>query len=360
MFIDQVKVFVKSGDGGDGCVSFRREKFVPRGGPDGGDGGKGGDVVFEVSPQMATLIDLRYQQRYIVKRGEHGGRKKSFGKHTPDLLIPVPRGTVIRDAETSELVADLTHPGQRVIAVRGGRGGRGNTHFKSATRQAPQMAEPGQKGEERWLQLELKLLADVGLVGLPNAGKSTLISTLSSAHPKIADYPFTTLEPNLGVVTVERSRGRNTQFTVADIPGLIAGAHEGKGLGIKFLKHVERTSLLLHLVDVSEPASEDPVEDLEVIREELRLYHHGLPGKPFMVAATKIDIAGEGLRTEVLRRYCGKKEIPFFEVSSATGKGMDDLKASLVKGVEGLRKQSQVLDPTTVSGGNARENRDDT
>jgi GTP-binding protein len=348
MFIDQVKIYIKSGDGGDGCVSFRREKFVPYGGPDGGDGGRGGDVVLEVSPHMATLIDLRYQQRYVVKRGEHGGRKKSFGKHTADLIIPVPKGTVIRDAETAELVADLTHPGQRVVAVKGGRGGRGNTHFKSATRQAPQMAEPGQKGEERWLQLELKLLADVGLVGLPNAGKSTLISTLSSAHPKIADYPFTTLEPNLGVVTVERSRGKSTQFTVADIPGLISGAHEGKGLGIKFLKHIERTSLLLHLVDVSESTTGDPVEDLEVIREELRLYHHGLVEKPFLVAATKIDIAGEGLRAKALFHYCEKKKIPFFEVSSATGKGMDHMIRSLVTAVEKLRKQSQESDLSTV------------
>lgn len=351
MFIDQVKIYVKSGDGGDGCVSFRREKFVPRGGPDGGDGGRGGDVVFEVSSQLATLIDLRYQQRYVVKHGEHGGRKKSFGKHTPDLIISVPKGTVIRDAETAELVADLTHPGQRVIAVKGGRGGRGNTHFKSATRQAPQMAEPGQKGEERWLQLELKLLADVGLVGLPNAGKSTLISILSSAHPKIADYPFTTLEPNLGVVTVRQSRGRTTQFTVADIPGLISGAHEGKGLGIKFLKHIERTSLLLHLVDVSESPAGDPVDDLEVIREELRLYHHGLSEKPFMVAATKIDIAGEGLRTEALRRACGKKKIPFFEVSAATGKGMDHMVRSLAEEVERLRKQSQSQEASPVSKG---------
>ncbi|HIE65724.1 MAG: GTPase ObgE [Nitrospira sp.] len=360
MFIDQVKIHVKSGDGGDGCVSFRREKFVPHGGPDGGDGGRGGDIVLEVSPHMATLIDLRYQQRYVVKRGDHGGGKKSFGKHSPDLLIPVPKGTVIRDAETAELVADLTHPGQRVVVVRGGRGGRGNTHFKSATRQAPQMAEPGQKGEERWLQLELKLLADVGLVGLPNAGKSTLISTLSSAHPKIADYPFTTLEPNLGVVTVERSRGRNTQFTVADIPGLISGAHEGKGLGIKFLKHIERTSLLLHLVDVSEPATGDPVDDLEVVREELGLYHHGLSGKPFIVAATKIDIAGEGLRTEALRRECEKEKIPFFAVSSATGKGMDHLIASLVKKVEELRKKIQDSDSSTVSSGNFPGNQDAT
>jgi len=238
----------------------------------------------------------------------------------------------------------------------GGRGGRGNSRFKSATLRAPSIAEPGEKGKEQWLQLELKLLADVGLVGLPNAGKSTLIATISSAHPKIADYPFTTLEPNLGVVTVRRSRGRTTQFTIADIPGLIAGAHEGKGLGIKFLKHIERTSLLLHLVDISEPETGDPVDDLKVIREELSLYHHGLSKKPFMVAATKIDIEGEGLRTEALRRECGKKKIPFFEVSAATGRGTDHLVRSLSVEIEKLRKREQVPGNPPGSGGQTAGN----
>ncbi|MFQ5949282.1 MAG: GTPase ObgE [Nitrospiria bacterium] len=340
MFIDQVKIYVKAGDGGDGCVSFRREKYVPRGGPDGGDGGKGGDILFEASPHLSTLIDLRYQQHYLVRRAGRGKGQNASGKNSPDLIIPVPMGTVIRDAETDEMVTDLTAPGQRVVAARGGRGGRGNSRFKSATLQAPRIAEPGEKGKERWLQLELKLLADVGLVGLPNAGKSTLIATISSAHPKVADYPFTTLEPNLGVVTLGGPRGRIDHFTIADIPGLIEGAHEGKGLGIRFLKHIERTSLLLHLVDVSEPAAGDPVHDLGVVREELKLYRTGLFEKPFVVAATKIDIQGDGRKAEALRINCRKKRIPFLEVSAATGKGTDRLIRLLGKEVEKLRKRT--------------------
>jgi len=339
VFIDQVKIYVKAGDGGDGCVSFRREKYVPRGGPDGGDGGKGGDVYLEASPQLSTLIDLRYQQHYMVKRAENGSGQNSTGRNSPDLIIPVPVGTTVRDAQTAEPIADLTEVGQRVLIVRGGRGGRGNSHFKSPTRQAPRIAEPGQKGEERWLQLELKLLADVGLVGLPNAGKSTLISVISAARPKIADYPFTTLEPNLGVVTWGGSRNQEYHFTVADIPGLIEGAHEGKGLGIRFLKHVERTLLLLHLVDVSEMGAEDPVHDFEVVRSELASYHQSLAEKPFMVAATKIDVAGEGEKKERLRRYCKQKKIPFFEISAATGKGIKPLIRTLGNQVELLRKK---------------------
>ena len=339
MFIDQVKIYVKAGDGGDGCVSFRREKYVPRGGPDGGDGGKGGDVYLEASPQLSTLIDLRYQQHYMVKRAENGSGQNSTGKNSPDLIIPVPVGTTVRDAQTNEPIADLTEVGQRALIVRGGRGGRGNSHFKSPTRQAPRIAEPGQKGEERWLQLELKLLADVGLVGLPNAGKSTLISVVSAARPKIADYPFTTLEPNLGVVTWGGTRDQEYHFTVADIPGLIEGAHEGKGLGIQFLKHIERTLLLLHLVDVSEIGPEDPVHDFEVVRAELASYNQPLAEKPFLVAATKIDVAGEGEKKERLRRYCKQKKIPFFEISAATSKGIKPLIRTLGNQVELLRKK---------------------
>ncbi|MDC4223563.1 MAG: GTPase ObgE [Candidatus Manganitrophus sp.] len=339
MFIDQVKIYVKAGDGGDGCVSFRREKYVPRGGPDGGDGGKGGDVFLEASPELSTLIDLRYQQHYMVKRAENGSGQNSSGKNSPDLIIPVPVGTTVRDAQTDEPIADLTEVGQRALIVRGGRGGRGNSHFKSPTRQAPRIAEPGQKGEERWLQLELKLLADVGLVGLPNAGKSTLISVISAARPKIADYPFTTLEPNLGVVTWGGTRNQEYHYTVADIPGLIEGAHEGKGLGIQFLKHIERTLLLLHLVDVSEIGPEDPVHDFEVIRAELASYHQSLAEKPFIVAATKIDVAGEGAKKERLRRYCKQEKIPFFEISAATGKGIKPLIRTLGNQVELLRKK---------------------
>ncbi len=349
MFIDQVKIYVKAGDGGDGCVSFRREKYVPRGGPDGGDGGQGGDVFLEASSELSTLIDLRYQQHYMIKRAENGSGQNRSGKNSPDLIIPVPVGTTVRDAQTDEPIADLTEAGQRALIVRGGRGGRGNSHFKSPTRQAPRIAEPGQKGEERWLQLELKLLADIGLVGLPNAGKSTLISVISAARPKIADYPFTTLEPNLGVVTWGGTRDQEYHFTVADIPGLIEGAHEGKGLGIQFLKHIERTLLLLHLVDVSEMGSEDPVHDFEVVRAELSSYHQTLAEKPFMVAATKIDVAGEGEKKERLRRYCKQRKIPFFEISAATGKGIKPLIRTLGNQVELLRK-TRATPPAAADG----------
>lgn len=343
MFIDQVKIYVKAGDGGDGAVSFRREKYVPRGGPDGGDGGKGGDVVMEASSELSTLLDLRYQQHYMVKRAEHGSGQNCSGKNSPDLVIPVPVGTLVRDAATGERFADLTQVGQRVIVAKGGKGGRGNTHFKSSTRQAPRIAEPGQKGEEHWLQLELKLLADVGLVGLPNAGKSTFISVVSAARPKIADYPFTTLEPNLGVVSWGGGRGRTYHFTIADIPGLIEGAHEGKGLGIQFLKHLERTTLLLHLVDISEMGGDDPVHDFEVVRQELSSYHQGLVEKPFMVAATKIDI-GAPENIDRLRAYCKKKRIPFFEISAAAGKGVQPLIRALGKRVEENRTKSEGTD----------------
>ncbi|MBI3803750.1 MAG: GTPase ObgE [Nitrospirae bacterium] len=351
MFIDQVKIYVKAGDGGDGCVSFRREKYVPRGGPDGGDGGKGGDIILEASSNLSTLMDLRYQQHYMVKRAEHGSGQNRSGHSSPDLIIPVPVGTLVRNAETDAGIADLTEVGQRVVVARGGRGGRGNSHFKSPTRQAPRIAEPGGKGEEQWLQLELKLLADVGLVGLPNAGKSTLISVVSAARPKIANYPFTTLEPNLGVVTWGGEvRGQTPlHFTIADIPGLIEGAHEGKGLGIRFLKHIERTLLLLHLVDISETGTEDPLHDLEVVRAELAAYHPTLAEKPFMVAATKIDIAGDEARQEQLRRYCKQKKIPFFEISAATGKGIKPLVRTLGNQVELLRKTRTAVPPAAES-----------
>jgi GTP-binding protein len=255
------------------------------------------------------------------------------------MVIRVPVGTLVKNAD-GEKVADLTEAGQQVVVAKGGKGGKGNIHFKSSTRQAPRMAEPGQRGEEYWLYLELKLLADVGLVGLPNAGKSTLISTISAARPKIADYPFTTLEPNLGVVTWGGTRGKNYHFTVADVPGLIEGAHEGKGLGIQFLKHLERTTLLLHLVDVSETASEDPVHDFEVIRGELSSYNGALNEKPFMVAATKIDVEGDGRKTELLQRYCRRHKIPFFKISAATGTGIKPLILKLGNAVETARQKT--------------------
>ena len=338
MFVDQVKVYVKAGDGGDGCISFRREKCVPRGGPDGGDGGKGGDIVFEATSHQSTLIELRYQQRYTIKHARHGSGQNASGRSSPDRIIPVPVGTLIREAETEALIADLTQIGQRVIAAKGGRGGHGNSRFKSAINQAPRKAETGEEGEERYLHLELKLIADVGLVGAPNAGKSSLIAAITQAHPKVADYPFTTIEPNLGVAQWPGDRGQMKHFTLADIPGLIAGAHEGKGLGIKFLKHLERTSLLLHLVDVSEMADMDPVEDFEMIREEVTRYHHGMSEKPFFVAGTKLDIAGEGQKAEQLRSYCRERKIPFFEISSATGRGTRELIRTLGHTVEKRRQ----------------------
>ncbi|MFZ5861270.1 MAG: GTPase ObgE [Nitrospirota bacterium] len=320
MFVDYLSIHVKAGDGGNGCVSFRREAFVPRGGPNGGDGGHGGSVILRADPQLHTLLDLRYRRLYAAQRGEHGRGKDQSGKRGEDLIIRVPVGTIVRDASQGEVLADLIAADQELVVARGGRGGRGNQHFATPTRQAPTFAEPGGAGEERSLTLELKLLADVGLVGLPNAGKSTLLSTISAARPKIAAYPFTTLEPALGVVTWAEGRS----FVAADIPGLIEGAHEGKGLGIQFLRHVERTAFLLHLVDVSDAAGGRPVEDMESVRRELALTSPELAAKPFVVVATKLDAAGSGA-VDVLREYCGRRGWPYFEVSAATGQGIDAL-----------------------------------
>ena len=323
MLIDQVTIYVKSGDGGNGCISFRREAHVPHGGPDGGDGGKGGDVIIEASSHLTTLIALKYHPHYRVNHAGHGKGKGCTGRGSEDIIIPVPVGTVVKDAETDELWADFTRHGQQAIVAKGGKGGRGNIHFKTPILQAPQIADDGIQGEEKWLVIELKLLADVGLVGLPNAGKSTLISTLSASRPKIADYPFTTLEPNLGVVVWGGLRERN-QFTVADVPGLISGAHAGKGLGIQFLRHLERTSLLVHLVDISLTAG-NPVEAFEDIQKEVTLYGHGLDEKPFIVIATKIDMEGKGEKTKRLEQYCNAQKIPFYKTSAATGKGIKTL-----------------------------------
>ncbi len=320
-FIDEVKIYLKAGDGGNGCTSFRREKFVPRGGPDGGDGGRGGSIVFEASPHLNTLIDLRYQQNYLVKHAEHGQGKKMYGRNSPDLVIPVPVGTTIKDFNTGEVLADLIAPGETFVGAKGGRGGRGNAHFATPTNQAPTFTEPGFPGEEKTLLLELKLLADVGLVGFPNAGKSTLISAISSARPKIADYPFTTLTPQLGVV----AWGDRKSFVVADIPGLIEGAHQGKGLGFQFLRHVERTSILLHLVDISEMTDEDPVESFKIIRNELDLYHKELSLKPFVVGASKVDIQTSGKKLKKLQQFCKKNHYDFFAFSAAAHTGLEPL-----------------------------------
>lgn len=320
-FVDYVKIYVKAGDGGRGCVSFRREKYVPRGGPDGGDGGKGGDVIIKASSDLHTLLDYRYKKIYKAERGEHGKGSNMTGRDGEDLIIKVPVGTVIKNMETNKIIADLDEEGKSIVIAKGGRGGLGNTHFATSTNQAPRYAQPGQKGEELWIILELKLLADVGLIGLPNAGKSTLISVISSAKPKIADYPFTTLTPVLGVVKY----GDHQSFVVADIPGLIEGAHRGTGLGHQFLRHVERTSLLLHLVDVSDFIDSDPVENFEKIQKELELYNPSLIKKPLAVAGTKIDLAHKANRLNKLREYCEKKAIDFFAISAVKQEGIDKL-----------------------------------
>jgi GTPase len=333
MFVDQVRIHVKAGSGGDGVVSFRREKYVPHGGPDGGDGGDGGNVLIQASHRLTTLLDLRYQQQYQAKSGAPGEGSHRHGRTGSDVSIAVPVGTVVVDDETDEVVADLTRNGQSTVVAHGGRGGRGNSHFATPTNQVPTHAESGTRGDERWLRLELKLLADVGLVGFPNAGKSTFIAAISSARPKIADYPFTTLVPNLGVVSWADDRS----FVVADIPGLIEGAHEGKGLGTQFLRHIERTTFLLHLVDVSEWASEDPVSSLEVMRHELAAYDPALQAKPYAIVATKLDVMGGGERLRALQAYCTAHNLRFFPISAATRHGLEPLVTFVGQQVEALK-----------------------
>lgn len=321
MFVDVAKIFIKSGDGGNGAVSFRREKYVPFGGPDGGDAGKGGDVVFVVDKNMRTLLDFKYKKKHEAERGENGGRNNMFGRDGKDLIIKVPAGTVIRDAETNRVIADLTEEGQSVIAAKGGRGGRGNARFATPTRQAPDFAEPGMPGEEKWVVLELKLIADVGLIGFPNVGKSTILSMVTGAKPKIANYHFTTLTPNLGVVELP---GVNS-FIMADIPGLIEGAHEGTGLGIEFLRHIERTRLLIHVIDVSGIEGRDPIDDFKKINEELRLYSEKLASKPQIVAANKTDIPGANENFEKLKQEMDRKGIKIFKISAAANQGLREL-----------------------------------
>src|SRR3984885_1448465 len=292
MFIDEVRIRVKAGDGGNGCLAFRREKFVPRGGPSGGDGGRGGDVVFVASEHHNTLLHFRFNPEHEAERGRHGEGSQRTGREGAGKDVPVPVGTIVYDEATGEVPHDFTQPGERFVVAKGGKGGRGNQHFATPTHQAPTEHEPGRPGEEKKLRLELKLLADVGLVGFPNAGKSTLISRISAARPKIADYPFTTLEPNLGVV----SAGDDKTFVVADIPGLIEGAHEGHGLGIQFLRHVERTHLLAHLVDVSETTGRDPASDFQIVMGELKSFSEAMAQKPMIVVATKLDAAQDPKR----------------------------------------------------------------
>ncbi|MEE9238497.1 MAG: GTPase ObgE [Thermodesulfobacteriota bacterium] len=331
-FIDEAKIYIKAGDGGRGCVSFRREKYVPRGGPNGGDGGNGGDIIMVARRNMSSLLDHRYQQHYRAKRGEHGRGKDQHGKNSEHLLIPVPMGTIVKDFETGEFLGDLTDDNQEMIVAKAGSGGKGNARFVSSTNQAPKIAEPGGEGEEKTLKLELKLLADVGIVGFPNAGKSTLISTISAARPKIADYPFTTLVPNLGVV----SYGDGATFVLADIPGLIEGAHEGAGLGIQFLRHIERTKILIHLLDLSPITNRDPIEDYETMNRELKAYSEELSKKPQILALNKIDITEVREDLEKIEKHFSKSGIKTFPISSATGEGTKELVWEVVRHLEKL------------------------
>ncbi|HEX8289310.1 MAG TPA: GTPase ObgE [Pyrinomonadaceae bacterium] len=333
MFIDRAKIKVKAGGGGNGVTAFRREKFVPRGGPSGGDGGKGGDVWIESSEGLNTLLHLRYNPEHKAERGRHGEGSNRHGKDGADVIVQVPVGTQIFDAESEELVFDFTESGQRFLAAKGGKGGWGNQHFATPTRRAPKFHYTGRPGEEKELQLELKLIADVGLVGFPNAGKSTLISVISAAKPKIADYPFTTLEPNLGVVDL----GDYRTFVVADIPGLIEGASEGAGLGDRFLRHVERTKLILHLVDVSSISGRNPVEDYEIINRELANYNQDLAERPQIVVATKIDALDEPERLENLRERAAQDGKDFLEISSVTNQGTQELIFTVARKLEELK-----------------------
>jgi GTPase len=329
VFIDEVKIYVKAGDGGNGCLAFRREKYVPRGGPSGGDGGQGGSVYLFASPHQNTLLHFRFNPEHKAERGRHGEGSNRTGHEGKSIDVLTPVGTVVYDADTGEKLHDFTAPGERFLVARGGRGGRGNARFATSTHQAPTEHTPGHPGQERRLRLELKLLADVGLVGFPNAGKSTLISRLSAAHPKIADYPFTTLEPQLGVVQLDDFRS----FVIADIPGLIEGAHLGQGLGIQFLRHIERTRLLAHLVDVSESSGRDPVHDFEVIMQELSAFSEDMAAKPMLIVATKIDVAQDPARLESLRALAAERGASFFAISSVTGEGLDQLRYAMAERV---------------------------
>ncbi|MFT0751892.1 GTPase ObgE [Synechococcus sp. RC10A2] len=343
MFIDEAVIEVEAGRGGDGCVSFRREKHVPRGGPDGGDGGDGGSVILVADTHLSTLLDFHYKRRYKAGSGGHGSGSNCKGRNGKSITLRVPVGTLVYDADTGELLADLSRPGMRFIAARGGKGGRGNAHFVTPTRQTPRFAEKGLPGERRTLRLELKLLADVGIVGMPNAGKSTLISRISAAKPKIADYPFTTLVPNLGVV-----RYQDQSFVVADIPGLIEGAHAGVGLGHQFLRHVERARLLLYLLDVSPFATAPPLEAFETLRCELRLYNADLAQKPALVALNKIDTLAPDERAAVdaVRGAIEAQGYEVFPISAYTGEGMEPLLARLAQRIAELPPPEPLLEPT--------------
>jgi GTP-binding protein len=339
VFVDEAKIYVKAGNGGNGCVAFRREKYVPRGGPSGGDGGNGGSVYLEANPNDNTLLRYRYNREFKAERGRHGEGSNCTGHSGEDLILQVPVGTLAFDDQSGETIADLATPGQRVLVAHGGRGGRGNQHFAKPWHQAPREHEDGFPGEERHLRLELKLLADVGLVGFPNAGKSTLISVISAARPKIASYPFTTLEPNLGVANADGGTGKEGReigrtFVVADLPGLIEGAHLGAGLGIRFLRHVERTRLLVHLVDTSDPTADDPVHSFEIINGELAAFSESLMQKPMIVVATKLDATTDRARLEALRAYCKEHRLEFHSISAVAGEGVKELVRSIADALD--------------------------
>ena len=321
MFVDYTKIIIKSGDGGNGAVSFRREKYVAAGGPDGGDGGKGGNVYFKVDKNKNTLIDFRYNKKYKAENGQNGSGAKCNGKYGEDIYIGVPIGTVIKDAKTGKIIADLSKPDQVELVLKGGNGGKGNTHFATSTRQAPRFAQDGEKGEEKEVILELKLLADVGLLGFPNVGKSTFLSTVTEARPKIANYEFTTLEPNLGVVKTKNG----DSFVIADIPGIIEGASSGVGLGLQFLRHIERTRLLLHFIDVSGSTGRNPVEDFNIINEELKKYSEKLAGRKQIIIATKIDSMQDESLYNDLEKMAKEKNMEIYKISSVTGEGINEI-----------------------------------
>ena len=339
MFYDHTKIYVKAGDGGNGSSHFRREKFVPRGGPDGGDGGRGGSVYLEATTNLNTLIDYRYRHHFKAEAGGAGMRQKMHGAKGEDVVLRVPRGTIVRDAETNELIADLVEDGQRVMVARGGRGGLGNTHFATATHQAPREAQKGEPGEERWITLELRLIADVGLVGYPNAGKSTLLSVVTAAQPKIADYPFTTLTPNLGVVVVGQPGSRDgIDFVLADIPGLIEGAAQGVGLGHEFLRHIDRTRLLIHMLDGAS-LERDPWQDFQNINQELREYDERLAGRPQIVVLNKMDLPEAQERWPALKAKAEAAGYPVFAISAAAHQGTDELMQYAARRLQEIRQE---------------------
>ena len=335
MFVDYTKIIIKSGDGGNGAVSFRREKYVASGGPDGGDGGKGGDIYFVVDPDSNTLINFRYNKKYKAENGQNGSGSRCYGKSGEDLYVKVPRGTVVRDSETGKLIADLSKEGQTQLILPGGRGGKGNCHFATSTRQAPRFAQDGEKGLEKEVILELKLLADVGLIGFPSVGKSTILSRVTSARPKIAEYHFTTLEPNLGVVKTEFG----DSFVIADIPGIIEGASEGIGLGLRFLRHIERTRLLLHVIDASGSEGRNPVEDFKTINTELKKYSEKLSERKQIIVANKADVIQDEKLYKELEKLAKENNIEIFKISAVTGEGLKELFAYVSKILKTLPKE---------------------